>query len=310
MAFFNQKKETNQSDPDELENADQSKKNIRQISILQIVPNRFQPRKQFTAGSINELAQTIAAHGLLQPIILREYAPDHYEIIAGERRYRAVQSLGWAEISAIVKQMTDQESAEMAVIENLQREDLNPIDEAAAYQSLLDTTHGTQAQLAQRLGKSQSYLANQLRLLKLPAEAQQAIVNGQITPRHGRALLKLDAITQAIVLKQILADHLTVGQTDQLIAQLSAPDATQTAKPTTQEKTGTANSAQPAAKDDPQNGTGAHRLTNAAKKIKQSLKQIQSAGNQVQFTEKATADHYTITIEVSVANSAENEEEN
>lgn len=312
MAFFDQNEITDgEMQPEKKKSAAESvQKNIRQIPILQIVPNRFQPRRQFAESSINELAQTIAAHGLLQPIVLREYEPNHYEIIAGERRYRAVQSLGWAEISAIVEQMTNRESAEMAVIENLQREDLNPIDEATAYQNLLRSTPVTQAQLAQRLGKSQSYLANQLRLLKLPQEAQEAIVDGKITARHGRALLALDEITQAIVFKRILSDHLTVSQTDHLIAQLSESDG-DTPAPAEETPAATPQKKKNAAKKRRKNSERTVSLALAANQIKQSLKKIESAGHQVHYTEQKTADHYTITIDVAIGDAtSESKEEN
>lgn len=279
MAFFDSQANSSQQNDD-----DQTDKNVQQIPVLQIIPNRFQPRKQFSEESISDLADTIAAHGLLQPIILREYQRDHYEIIAGERRFRAVQSLGWANVSAIVKQMTDQESAEMAVIENLQREDLNPIDEANAYQKLLDVTQVTQGQLAQRLGKSQSYIANQLRLLKLPETAQRAIANGEITARHGRTLLRLDSITQAIVLKQILTEHLTVSQTDHLIAELndgSVKTAQNSKKSVKQVKSTT-------------------DLKQIATKIKRSLKKIATDQAKVTYQETYSANQYTITINVSV----------
>lgn len=312
MAFFDQNEITDgEMQPEKKKSAAESvQKDIRQIPILQIVPNRFQPRRQFAESSINELAQTIAAHGLLQPIVLREYEPNHYEIIAGERRYRAVQSLGWAEISAIVEQMTNRESAEMAVIENLQREDLNPIDEATAYQNLLRSTPVTQAQLAQRLGKSQSYLANQLRLLKLPQEAQEAIVDGKITARHGRALLALDEITQAIVFKRILSDHLTVSQTDHLIAQLSESDG-DTPAPAEETPAATPQKKKNAAKKRRKNSERTVSLALAANQIKQSLKKIESAGHQVHYTEQKTADHYTITIDVAIGDAtSESKEEN
>lgn len=312
MAFFDQNEVTDgEMQPEKKKSAAESvQKDIRQIPILQIVPNRFQPRRQFAESSINELAQTIAAHGLLQPIVLREYEPNHYEIIAGERRYRAVQSLGWAEISAIVEQMTNRESAEMAVIENLQREDLNPIDEATAYQNLLRSTPVTQAQLAQRLGKSQSYLANQLRLLKLPQEAQEAIVDGKITARHGRALLALDEITQAIVFKRILSDHLTVSQTDHLIAQLSESDG-DTPAPAEETPAATPQKKKNAAKKRRKNSERTVSLALAANQIKQSLKKIESAGHQVHYTEQKTADHYTITIDVAIGDAtSESKEEN
>lgn len=289
MAFFDEQQ--NHLSIKKQSDTDQTGQHIQEIPVLQIIPNRFQPRKQFSQASISELAGTIAAHGLLQPIVLREYQRDHYEIIAGERRFRAVQSLGWANITAIVKQMTDQESAEMAVIENLQREDLNPIDEATAYQKLLDVTQVTQGQLAQRLGKSQSYVANQLRLLKLPDVAKQAIANGQITARHGRTLLKLDPITQTIVLKQILTEHLTVNQTDQLIAELSADEA----KPRKKAKT-----VKPVSQT--------NDLKKVASKIKRSLKTLTTDQTKVTYQEQQMANHYTITIDVSIEQSNDKEE--
>ena len=153
---------------------------VQQLPLKAIVPNQFQPRKVFTSESIQELAATIKEHGLLQPIIVREYAPDQYEIIAGERRYRAMQLLGWEKAPAIVQKMDDDESASMALVENLQREGLSAIEEGQAYVALMKLNHLTQGALAQQLGKSQAFVANKIRLLKLSAPVQEAIMNGQI----------------------------------------------------------------------------------------------------------------------------------
>ncbi|MFD1410936.1 nucleoid occlusion protein [Lapidilactobacillus gannanensis] len=299
MPFFSRKKKTNstvaaatvpptvssETDPDQ---PAKITRQVQEVDLKQIVPNRQQPRKQFSNESISELADTIAAHGLLQPIVLRQYEPDHYEIIAGERRFRAVQALGWRKIPAIIDQMDEQESAEMAVIENLQREDLNPVDEARAYQNLLQNSELTQGQLADRVGKSQSYIANKLRLLKLPDEALNALVNGKISARHGRALLKLDATNQAIVLKQILTDNLTVTQTDDLIKRLSQATAApkQVAKPT-----------KPQTK---QQHSGHPDLRLAKNTLKKSIQLIEASGAQVEVQDHLTNDVYQISITVHV----------
>ncbi|WP_318531090.1 ParB/RepB/Spo0J family partition protein [Lapidilactobacillus wuchangensis] len=304
MPFFSRKKKTNPTvdaatvtptmpSEDESATPANAPRQVQEIVLKQIVPNRQQPRKQFSNESISELADTIAAHGLLQPIVLRQYEPDHYEIIAGERRFRAVQALGWRKIPAIIDQMDEQESAEMAVIENLQREDLNPVDEARAYQNLLQNSELTQGQLADRVGKSQSYIANKLRLLRLPDEALQALVNGKISARHGRALLKLDATTQAIVLKQILTDNLTVTQTDALIKRLSQTPTTATSE--------TGADAKPKAKAKPQRQhVGNPDLRLAKNTLKKSIQLIEASGAQVEVQDQLANDVYQISITVHV----------
>lgn len=194
-------------------------KQIQDLPLARIHPNRFQPRHAFSSESINELAQTLREEGLLQPIIVREDG-EEYEIIAGERRFRAAQSLGWEKIPAIVNNLSDQQTASLALIENLQREDLNPIDEATAYENLMELNSLTQAQLAKDIGKSQSYVANKLRLLKLDPQIQEALASGAITARHGRALLALSSDQQKQALEQILSENLNVKQTEELVAKL------------------------------------------------------------------------------------------
>lgn len=150
---------------------------IRKIPIDHIIPNRYQPRTVFDDEKIEELARTIHIHGVIQPIVVREYDEDKFEIIAGERRWRAMKKLEWGEVPAIIKNLSDSETASVALIENLQREELSPIEEAMAYGKLLEIHDLTQEALAQRLGKGQSTVANKLRLLKLPQEVQEALLN-------------------------------------------------------------------------------------------------------------------------------------
>lgn len=186
---------------------------IQDIEIAQIEPNEFQPRHEFSDDSIAELAQTIEKDGLLQPITVRK-KDDHFEIIAGERRFRATKKLGWTKIPAIVRAMDDQQTASLALIENLQRENLNPIDEAQAYKRLMKLNDLTQVQLAKEVGKSQSYVANKIRLLKLSKPVQDELIKGTISQRHGRALLSLDVKQQQKALQAILTKKLTVKQTE------------------------------------------------------------------------------------------------
>lgn len=163
---------------------------IVQIGVDEIVSNPFQPRTVFDEGSIAELAKTIHTHGIIQPIVVRR-KQGRFELIAGERRWRAVKTLGWATIPAIIRDMNDAQTASAALIENLQREGLTPIEEAVAYQQLLGLHGLTQESLAQRLGKGQSTIANKLRLLNLPRDVQDALLSRSITERHARALLAL-----------------------------------------------------------------------------------------------------------------------
>ncbi|MCL6570999.1 MAG: nucleoid occlusion protein [Bacillus sp. (in: Bacteria)] len=194
---------------------------IRKIPIDQILPNRFQPRTVFDEGKIEELARTIHIHGIIQPIVLREFDVDQYEIIAGERRWRAMKKLGWTEAPAIIKNLSDTETASVALIENLQREELSPIEEASAYGKLLELHNLTQEALAQRLGKGQSTVANKLRLLKLPEQIQEALLNKIITERHARALIPLkDPEKQVTLLAEVVERNLNVKQTEERVVRL------------------------------------------------------------------------------------------
>jgi ParB family transcriptional regulator, chromosome partitioning protein len=194
---------------------------IKKIPINQIIANRFQPRTVFDEGKIEELARTIHIHGIIQPIVVREFAADKFEIIAGERRWRAMKKLGWTEAPAIVKNLSDTETASVALIENLQREELSPIEEAMAYGKLLELHNLTQEALAQRLGKGQSTVANKLRLLKLPQPVQDALLSKVITERHARALIPLkDPEKQVAILAEVLERNLNVKQTEERVVRL------------------------------------------------------------------------------------------
>lgn len=197
-----------------------TKNQVVEIPLKQIEPNRYQPRQVFDKVQIQELAHTIEEHGLLQPIILREYKAAKYEIIAGERRFRAMELLGWEAAPAIVEKMSDKESASLALIENLQRSQLSSVEEARAYKKLMDLNNLTQVALAKGVGKSQSAVANKLRLLNLIEPVQNAILDGLITERHGRALLGLTDDQQRKLLMRVVNEKLTVRQTEEAVAVL------------------------------------------------------------------------------------------
>lgn len=193
---------------------------IKKIPIESIVPNRFQPRTVFDDEKIEELSRTIHTHGIIQPIVVRQF-DGKYEIIAGERRFRAMKKLGWDEAPAIIKNYSDTETASVALIENLQREELSPIEEAIAYGKLLELHNLTQEALAQRLGKGQSTVANKLRLLKLPQPIQESLLNKEITERHARALIPLkDPEKQVLLLQDIIEKNFNVKQTEDRVARM------------------------------------------------------------------------------------------
>lgn len=168
-----------------------TKERLLEISIDEIIPNPYQPRKALGEESLEELANSIRQHGLLQPIIVRK-VEEGYEIVAGERRYRAAKIAGLHKVPAIVKEVSDEESMEYALIENLQREDLNPIEAASALKLLMEKFGLTQEEVADKIGKNRSTVANLLRLLKLPQEVQDMLSEGKISMGHARALLSLD----------------------------------------------------------------------------------------------------------------------
>ncbi|MBB5324123.1 ParB family chromosome partitioning protein [Anoxybacillus tepidamans] len=251
---------------------------VRKIPVAQIVPNRFQPRTIFDDEKIAELALTIRTHGMIQPIVVRECEDGKFEIIAGERRWRAVQTLGWTEIPAIIKNLNDKETASVALIENLQREELTPIEEAMAYAKLLELHHLTQEALAQRIGKGQSTIANKLRLLKLPQEVQEALLQRTITERHARALIVLkDREKQLKLLKEIIEKQLNVKQTeDRVLKMLEANQS----------------------KSKPKRKSFSKDMRIAVNTIRQSLTMVADSGLAIDSEEEEFEDYYQITIRI------------
>lgn len=287
LSFFNKKKD------------DKSINQVVKVPVSAIVPNRFQPRKVFNADNIAELASTIEQHGLLQPIILREYEDQKYEIIAGERRFRAIQTLKWAELPAIVQTMDDHETASMALIENLQREELTAVEEAQAYKDLMKLNDFTQASLAEKMGKSQSFVANKLRLLKLSQPVQEAIMNHEISERHGRSLLRLDEFKQQMILHQILAEQLTVKDTEALVNKTlnPEPESTEETVDATDDSLKEATTKAKKANDKAKKAI-AHDTRIAVNTIKKSVQMVEQSGIAVKATEEEQDDVYRITIEI------------
>ena len=190
---------------------------VQRVSPESIVPNPFQPRKTFHDESLQELSASIREFGVIQPLLVRRQG-ERFELIAGERRLRASKLAGLAEVPVIVRELDDKEMAELAMIENLQREDLHFLEEAEGYQHLIASFNFTQEELARRVGKNQSTIANKLRLLKLAPEVRQAVVGQSLTERHARALLKLeDTRIQMEVLDGVRANGLNVRATEDLI---------------------------------------------------------------------------------------------
>lgn len=203
---------------------------IVEIELSKIVPNRFQPRKVFNED-VSELAESIRQHGVLQPITVRPLG-EKYEIIMGERRFRACEKLGMHKMPAMIVEMNDRESMEVALIENLQRQNLTPIEEALSYKRILDAGYVTQEQLAVKLGKTQSTIANKLRLLSLDKVVQNALLKGDISERHARSLLRLeDKGQQKIMLDRIISERLTVKRTDEEIKKMEKNNIQELTKP-------------------------------------------------------------------------------
>ncbi len=193
---------------------------IRHVPVGQIVPNPQQPRVQTDASELAELAASIAEHGVIQPIIVTQVAGE-YQLIAGERRWRATRQAGLETIPVIVKEASPQEMLELALVENLQRADLNPLEEAAAYRQLMEEFGLTQEQVAERVGKSRSAVANTVRLLSVAAAVQAALLEGKITEGHGRAILGLPTPeAQTAALRTIVKQSLSVRQTEELVRRL------------------------------------------------------------------------------------------
>lgn len=198
---------------------------IVEISLADIIPNRFQPRQVFDEGALNELAASIKENGIIQPLVVRKAADNKFEIIAGERRFRAASLAGLTKVPAIISNVDDKKSAELAIIENLQRQNLSPMEEARSYKNILESSGITQDELAKKIGLSQSAIANKLRLLSLDLSVQDALLADKISERHARSLLAIkDTTLQSELLDRIITERLTVRQLDQEVKKILGDD--------------------------------------------------------------------------------------
>lgn len=202
---------------------------INEIDLTKIEANPFQPRTNFDEESLNELAQSIKEIGLIQPITLRKIADDKYQIIAGERRFRAAQLAGLLSIPAYIRKAKDEGMLEMALVENIQREDLDAIEIAMSYQRLLEELEFTQEELSSRVGKKRSTIANYLRLLKLPAIIQKGLIDKQISMGHARAIINIDdAEKQTLIFNQIIKMGLSVRRVEEMVRNLGNTEVKET----------------------------------------------------------------------------------
>ena len=203
----------------------QGSSNLSEIPLSQIEPNPDQPRREFDETAMKELASSIANMGIIAPITLRQTAPDHYQIIAGERRWRASQIAGLTTIPAYIRTVEDENVMELALVENIQREDLNAIEIALAYEHLAETTGMTQEKISERVGKSRTAVTNYMRLLKLPAQIQMALKNRDIDMGHARALLALDSPSMQLKLfNEVKRNQYSVRKVEELVQQLKSGD--------------------------------------------------------------------------------------
>lgn len=194
---------------------------VTQLSLNEIEPNRDQPRKHFDEAALSELSESIAMHGIIQPLLVRPISDGGYQLIAGERRWRASRMAGLTQVPVVIREMTDSEAMELALIENLQREDLNPVEEAEGFKLLMDTYSLTQEQAAERVGKSRPAVANALRLLSLPAKVILLLKEGKLSSGHARALLPLkDEKTMLLLCKEIEEKDLSVRETERIVKNL------------------------------------------------------------------------------------------
>lgn len=259
----------------------QPKDEVLQLPINKITPNRYQPRNIFNDEKIQELAESIKEHGVIQPIVVRRYN-QLFEIIAGERRYRASKLLGLEKIPVIVRDFDDKQSASIAIVENIQREDLTAIEEALAYRQLIELHEITQAVLAKQMGKSQSTIANKIRLLNLAEGVQQAVLERKITERHARSLLIVkEEAMQLELLKKIIENDLKVSETEALIEE----------------------TLQPAVVEKPEKARTISKVPRDARiamnTFKQAIMMVEKTGMQVKHETEERDDAYVITISLS-----------
>lgn len=248
---------------------------VESIQIERIVPNRYQPRQVFDSSKITELAESIDEHGLLQPIVVRPIEENMYEIIAGERRFRALQSLHKSQADVIIRHMNDEETAVVALIENIQRENLSVVEEAEAYKKLIEIGGTTQSELAKSLGKSQSFIANKLRLLKLAPKVINRLREGKITERHARAVLSLKEDDQEKLIEQVISQKLNVKQTEARVKQKIGPE-----------------------KVKAQSFQFSKDLTQARDEVGKSIQAIEQSGIRVEQRDKEHDDYYEIKIKI------------
>ncbi|MEG0289920.1 MAG: nucleoid occlusion protein [Erysipelotrichaceae bacterium] len=253
-------------------------KEVKTITIDQVEPNPFQPRVEFNDEALMDLAQSIRENGLIQPICVREKDKDHYEIVAGERRYRAMKLIGQIEVPVIVMDANELQMAEMALVENIQRENLSAIEEAKAYVEIMRCANLTQSSLALKVGKSQSSIANKLRLLNLDDHIQNAVRSKRISERHARALLSVDAKQQDEYLDKILKKNLTVAETEKMIKKDHMPKEEHN-KPMLKGVT--------------------RNVKIAINTIKQAITMVNRTGVSLDVKENESEDDYTITIRFS-----------
>ena len=201
---------------------DRPERKVLWLPAAEIRPNPMQPRRTFEETPLRELAESIRRHGILQPLTVRRLPSGYYQIIAGERRWRAARLAGLQEVPVIVMEADDRKAAELAMIENLQREDLNPMEEAAGFQSLIESYHMTQEEAAQRVGKSRSAVTNALRLLGLTPAVRKLVEEGKLSAGHARALVPLSPSLQESAANAIVSGGLSVRQTEALVKRLSA----------------------------------------------------------------------------------------
>ncbi|WP_436871481.1 nucleoid occlusion protein [Staphylococcus pseudoxylosus] len=249
--------------------------NVESIHTERIVPNRYQPRQVFEPNKIKELAESIEEHGLLQPIVVRPIEEDMFEIIAGERRFRALQTLNKTHADVIIRHLDDEETAVVALIENIQRENLSVIEEAEAYKKLLDIGDTTQSELAKSVGKSQSFIANKLRLLKLAPKVIERLRESKITERHARAMLSLSEEDQVDLVETVISQKLNVKQTEARVKQKLGPEKVKARRFEFE-------------KD----------LTDAREAVGQSLESIEKSGIKFEHQAKDHDDYYEIKIKL------------
>ena len=248
---------------------------VESIHTERIVPNRYQPRQVFEPNKIKELAESIDEHGLLQPIVVRPIEEDMFEIIAGERRFRALQSLNKTYADVIIRDLGDEETAVVALIENIQRENLSVVEEAEAYKKLLELGDTTQSELAKSVGKSQSFIANKLRLLKLAPKVIERLREGKVTERHARAMLSLSDEDQETLVETIISQKLNVKQTEARVKQKVGPE-----------------------KVKAQSFAFEKDLTDAREAVGKSLEELEKSGIKFEHQAKDHDDYYEIKIKL------------